>query len=374
MDLRTNNTLRERIYNTGEAIYNPIVAAFSGDILSARATGTQFAVNGYLSGAGAGQAAYFSNSNTDPGSGALMAVNSSNGYNAYFLTSSTANTLPSTVSISQTTTGTGLSSSVNSGGTYTTVPTSGSGGAFSHPTMGIYAAAVTSATGNGICTYVGGATVSTFTGGSGGTFVHPTQGAFGVATGSANGTFGGYFANGTSFAYVGYRTGGTNYKINGNGSVSTIVDDVEEGKKVNMFCPEAPEVLFQDYGTAQLVNGRVHITIDPIFAKNIFVDASHPLKVFVQLEGDCKGVYVTNKTAEGFDVIELQGGNSNTEFSWTIVANRIDTKLPDGTIDSKFQDVRFPAAPSMMVPTVVNAQENVLPLSKDKKVPVEEKR
>jgi hypothetical protein len=308
LEFRTNNSTRQFIYSTGEAIFNPVVAAFGGDILTSRATGAQYAINGYLTGSGAGQSGYFSNASTSNASGSLMAVSSNVGYNSYFQINSTANTFPSTVSISQTLTGIGISSSVNSAGTYTSL-TGGAGGIFTHPTLGVFAAAVTSTTGNGICTNVGSSTLSTFTGGSGGTFVHSAQGAFGIATGSGNNTFGGYFANGVSFAYVGYRTGGTNYKINGNGTVATMVDDME-GQKVNMFCPEAPEVLFQDYGTAQLVNGRVHITIDPIFAKNIFVDAAHPMKVFVQLEGDCKGVYVTNKTANGFDVVELQGGTS----------------------------------------------------------------
>ena len=59
-----------------------------------------------------------------------------------------------------------------------------------------------------------------------------------------------------------------------------------------MFAPEAPEVLFEDYGTGQLTNGSVKIDIDPIFEKNINIDEKHPLKVFIQLEGDCNGVFV----------------------------------------------------------------------------------
>jgi hypothetical protein len=58
-------------------------------------------------------------------------------------------------------------------------------------------------------------------------------------------------------------------------------------------------------GTGKLVNGKAHILIDPIFAKNIVVNEKHPIKVFIQLEGDCKGVYVANKSQNGFDVIEL---------------------------------------------------------------------
>ena len=103
-------------------------------------------------------------------------------------------------------------------------------------------------------------------------------------------------------------------KIEGVGTVNTTVEDVN-GNLVVLSCPEAPENLFQDYGQAQLVNGKAHINIDPTFAKNITVNEKHPLRVFVQLEGDCKGVYVENKTRNGFDVVELAGGNSNVKFS-----------------------------------------------------------
>ncbi|PKQ69621.1 hypothetical protein [Raineya orbicola] len=172
-------------------------------------------------------------------------------------------------------------------------------------------------------------------------------GVYGYATGNGNDRWGGYFVaatNANAYAYVGGRTGGTNYKINGPGTVSTMVKDLN-GEYVNMFCPESPEVLFQDYGTGKLVNGRAYIQLDPIFAKNIYVDEAHPMKVFIQLEGDCKGVYVTNKSKNGFEVIELQGGTSNVAFSWTVVANRANTYDENGNLDSRFQDIRFPKSP-----------------------------
>jgi hypothetical protein len=169
-----------------------------------------------------------------------------------------------------------------------------------------------------------------------------------VANG-ATASAGGYFevqnaGVALAWSYVGVRDN-TNAlrKIIGTGTVNTIVKDLNE-KNVALSCPEAPENLFQDYGVGQLVNGKIHITIDPIFAKNIVVNEKHPLRVFVQLEGDCQGVYVTNKTADGFDVVELNGGKSNTSFSWSIVANRADEVLPDGSI-SKYSDERFAPAP-----------------------------
>ncbi len=88
-------------------------------------------------------------------------------------------------------------------------------------------------------------------------------------------------------------------------------------------------------------NGIAHISIDPIFAKNIIVNDKHPLRVFIQLEGDCEGVFVTNKSQNSFDVVELKNGKSNVSFTYTIVANRADEVLQDGSI-SKYSEERFP--------------------------------
>ena len=176
---------------------------------------------------------------------------------------------------------------------------------------------------------------------------------FGGPTALRNLKYGGYFYGGSAnaFAYVGVRLssnfGGTqNYKIIGPGAVSTIVssDKPNDSKKV-MFAPEAPEVLFEDYGTAKLVNGVAEIKIDPIFSKNIYIDEKRPLKVFIQLEGDCNGVYVTNKSKEGFTVKELANGNSNVSFSWHIVANRAN-EIEDNGETTNYQSVRFPDAPT----------------------------
>ena len=355
-------------------------------------------INGYLTGTGAGYVAYLNNASSSTNSVNLYSTSSSaGGFNGYFVNTSTSNTRPAIAAMDASTTGNGVAAYV--GGTSVTTYTGGAGGTFSHPTLGVYGISrnTTGATGgvfagNGsaLNTLVGGSglaatgtiagivvlattvsnSVGAYISGNNTGWIGPTTGGAGVAaTGTVFGTFstatttgntwGGYFsnANANGYAYVGGRTGGTDYKINGPGTVATMVDDLS-GTKVNMFCPEAPEILFQDYGTAKLVNGKAHITLDPILAKNIFVDSLHPLKVFIQLEGECNGVYVTNKTATGFDVVELQGGLANVSFSWTIVANRIDTKNPDGSVDSKFQDVRFPISP-LKPQTTVNSREEI---------------
>lgn len=241
----------------------------------------------------------------------------------------------------------------------------GSGGIFRGTEAGLTAFANNS-TGTGILASGNGTfTTNYLLGGSGIAATGNSIGVYGIARNNFGTRGGGYFealGNGSNFtyAYVGAYNGATKQKIIGDGTVSTIVKDTNDNL-VTMFAPEAPEVLFQDYGIGQLVNGKASIKLDPILSKNILVNDKHPLKVFIQLEGDCNGVYVTNKSDQGFDVIELQGGTSNVSFAWNIVATRAN-EVVDGIVVSRY-DVRFPDAPDPMetsIETAVEVKDNTL--------------
>ncbi|MEO8591207.1 MAG: hypothetical protein ABI432_17645 [Flavobacteriales bacterium] len=286
-------------------------------------------------------------------------------------------------------TGTGMIGVGNNLG-FATLP-GGSGGAFTGATAGSYSLATTVASGTGVVGAGNNVAVATLANGSGGAFTGSSVGSFSKAT-SLTGTgslgvgnnagppytvlatgsgiaghgvlfgvygiaesnldgvagtparAGGYFESGTgatnTFTYVAaYEGTGVPRKVMGNGTVNTVVkNDADE--YVLLSAPEAPENLFQDYGSGQLVNGHAHITLDPTLARNILVNAEHPLRVFIQLRGDCGGVYVTNESGSGFDVVELQGGTSSTPFNWTVVANRANQTLSDGTV-WKFAEERF---------------------------------
>jgi hypothetical protein len=218
---------------------------------------------------------------------------------------------------------------------------------------GIYSIATTLATGIGVM--AGGNNFGTITtpAGTGAGVVGQGEsfGIVGYASATlsplTNNKWGGYFdyqSSANGFAFIGGRTGATDYGIQSAGAKLTMVKD-NQNQWRGLACIEAPEILFQDYGTGQLVNGKAHISIDPLLAQNITIDEKHPLKVFVQLEGNCKGVYVANKTAEGFDVVELDGGTSSVSFSYSIVGNRADTKDATGNVTSVYTDWRFPVLP-----------------------------
>ncbi len=242
---------------------------------------------------------------------------------------------------------------------------SGSGGAFNGSTVGTFSRATTAVGGTGVLAVGNNAANFTVARGSGIAATGTQFGVVGFATTmvntngtlsnaaalGANASAGGYFevqnaGVAQGWAYVGSRevAGAAGMrKIIGTGTVNTIVKDLDNNY-VALSCPESPENLFQDYGQGKLVNGKAHIEIDPIFSKNIVVNEKHPLRVFIQLEGDCEGVFVTNKTQSSFDVIELKRGTSNVAFTYTISANRADEVLPDGSI-SRYSEERFAPAP-----------------------------
>ncbi|WP_343693642.1 OmpA family protein [Chitinophaga sp.] len=191
-----------------------------------------------------------------------------------------------------------------------------------------------------------------------------------INSGGDAGRWGAYFESrygSTPIGYIyiaGQSTDNTFVGFATTGTKSTIVKD-ETGTGRMLYCPEAPEVLFQDYGTGELTDGKAHIDLDKLLTQHIRVDAKHPLKVFIQLEGDCNGVFVTNKSANGFDVKELQNGKSNVAFTWQIVASRADEVSPTGS-QLNYSDQRFAIAPGALpsvedgrplIDSAVNASE-----------------
>ena len=82
------------------------------------------------------------------------------------------------------------------------------------------------------------------------------------------------------------------------------------------------------------------------------------------MEGDCNGVYVTDKTATGFIVRELQNGTSNVSFSWHIVANRKDEINKTTGEKSIYANLRFPDAPSKIRITPLENIEHRQPTEK----------
>jgi hypothetical protein len=147
------------------------------------------------------------------------------------------------------------------------------------------------------------------------------------------------FVSGTQYKIHGLIVGGS-----GTPSTSTVIADAQ-GRLYAMACPEAPEILFMDRGTAQLTNGEVYVSIDPALSFNLYVDDNYPLLVFVQPLAIPQGtLYVTDRSRQGFR-IRSTDPTETIPVSYWIVAHRNNTYSPDGLRLSRHVGVRLPEVP-----------------------------
>ena len=208
----------------------------------------------------------------------------------------------------------GNSDATNGTGTY------GRAWAASGTTYGVYGRS-DSSSGYGVFGYASQAAGQTF-GVWGETESPISMGVYGYAkstTGIACGVYG-HTETPTGFGV--YYHGG----LGGTGLKTSIVETQDYAWR-QVYSVESPDVLFEDVGTAQLVDGRAEVTIDPIFAQTVNVE--DPYQVFLTPQGDC-GLYVAQKTATSFTVQALDGNRCSIAFDYRIIAKRLgyeDTRL-----------------------------------------------
>jgi TGF-beta propeptide len=177
--------------------------------------------------------------------------------------------------------------------------------------------------------------------------------ALGVVGTSDNET-GGFFLNNNTgnYALVGYSasTGGYPFSavnsagngcyidpsgdINCTGSKNAVVPINGGQRKVALSAIESPKNWFEDFGSEQLSKGAAIIALESEFAQT--VNPGLEYHVFLTPNGDCKGLYVSQKTPTSFEVRELGGGTSSVSFDYRIVAlrkNFENIRLADHTND-----------------------------------------
>ncbi len=112
--------------------------------------------------------------------------------------------------------------------------------------------------------------------------------------------------------------------ISGNlyctGSKSAVVPVDGGSRNVALYAVEAPENWFEDFGSGQLSNGLARIGLEPIFVQTVNTDLDY--HVFLTPNGDCNGLYVSQKSPTSFEVHELAGGTSSVAFDYRIIAKR----------------------------------------------------
>jgi hypothetical protein len=95
---------------------------------------------------------------------------------------------------------------------------------------------------------------------------------------------------------------------------------VKGGQQVALYSMQAPQNWFEDFGIGRLSSGAATVAVDSVFGETVNLGMEY--HVFLTPEGDCRGLYVAHKTAAGFEVHELGGGQSSVPFSYRIVALR----------------------------------------------------
>ncbi len=169
---------------------------------------------------------------------------------------------------------------------------------------------------------------------------------FGVI-GTVDDGYAGYFANNSSSGFPGLAVlsiggsdavevvalhGSCSIDVNANlsctGTKNAVVP-IDGGKRiVAMSAIESPQNWFEDAGESEMVHGTAVVQMDSAYTQTVNTDMKY--QVFLTPYGDCKGLYVTNRTANSFEVRELGGGTASLSFGYRIMALR-----------RKYENVRF---------------------------------
>jgi hypothetical protein len=117
--------------------------------------------------------------------------------------------------------------------------------------------------------------------------------------------------------------GGCTIDVSGNLTCSgTLTGVVPAGnsRKLAVSSIGSAENWFEDAGSGQLSNGRTVVNIETLFGET--VNTGMEYHVFLTPNGDCKGLYVAQKSPTSFEVRELGGGTSSIAFDYRIMAKR----------------------------------------------------
>ena len=140
------------------------------------------------------------------------------------------------------------------------------------------------------------------------------------------GVYGGAWGTGANYGVYGVSASWMGYGVYSAGDFAasgtkSCVVKTSQGPTL-MYCQESPENWFEDFGEGELVNGRCHIELDPLFLETVTIDATDPMKVFITPDDPrCRGVAVVRGTT-GFEVIELHNGVGDSRFAYRVVAKR----------------------------------------------------
>jgi hypothetical protein len=108
--------------------------------------------------------------------------------------------------------------------------------------------------------------------------------------------------------------------LNCSGTITGVAPVDGGSRKVALNSVQSPEAWFEDAGSGQLTGGQAVVNIESVFGQTINTGVEY--HVFLTPNGDCKGLYVAEKSATSFVVKELGGGTSSIAFDYRIMAKR----------------------------------------------------
>jgi hypothetical protein len=111
----------------------------------------------------------------------------------------------------------------------------------------------------------------------------------------------------------------TNGNLTCTGSLTGVVRNSAQ-RSLEMYAVQATENWYEDAGSGQLRNGSATVQLDKDFSD--LANTGMEYQVFPVPNGDCNGLYVTNKTNSSFEVRELHGGHANIAFDYRVIAKR----------------------------------------------------
>jgi hypothetical protein len=118
--------------------------------------------------------------------------------------------------------------------------------------------------------------------------------------------------------------GSCTFDTNGNefctGNITPVVAVKQGSRKAALYAVASPENWFEDFGSGRLSSGSATIVLDADFAET--VNTSDDYHVFLTPNGECKGLFVSQKSASSFEVHEIGGGSSSISFDYRMVAHR----------------------------------------------------
>ena len=182
------------------------------------------------------------------------------------------------------------------------------------------------------------------TSGSGNGFL-PSSNVYGIGSGGTGGIIGSW----TRGAVMGQVNCGelfASYNLGNSYTSGYQAELVDAGdKRVAAFSVTSADVKVYGDGNAALQNGSATVKFDASFAAMLGATPN----VTVTPIGESNGLFIVSMDKTGFTVKENKGGQSNIQFTWIAVGNRIDAAnkpalpadLADKNFDANMKGVMF---------------------------------